>query len=68
MSGDDRLERIEVKLAHLEQALQQIGDEVARQQLQLELALARTQRLGNRLEELEGGGSGAGGFEKPPHY
>jgi uncharacterized coiled-coil protein SlyX len=68
MHDDSRLEGIEVKLAHLEQAMQQISDEVARQQQQLELALARAQRLGSRLEELEAGGASAGGFEKPPHY
>ena len=68
MSNEDRLERIEVKLAHLEQAVQQISDEVARQQLQLEQVLARAQRLRHRLDELEGGGASAGGFERPPHY
>ena len=68
MSSDDRLERIETKLAHLEQAVQQISDEVARQQTQLEQAAARAQRLGNRLEELEGGGASPAGYEKPPHY
>ncbi len=64
----ERLENIEVKLAHLEQALQQISDEVARQQQQLDAALSRAQRLSNRLEELEGGGTSATDFEKPPHY
>jgi uncharacterized coiled-coil protein SlyX len=68
MNADSRLEAIEVKLAHLEQAMQQISDEVARQQQQMEQALARAQRLSSRLEELEGGGASAGGFEKPPHY
>jgi uncharacterized coiled-coil protein SlyX len=68
MDADSRLEGIEVKLAHLEQAMQLISDEVARQQQQLELALARAQRLGSRLEELEGGGGNPAGFEKPPHY
>jgi len=68
MDGDERLERIEIKLAHLEQAMQQVSDEVARQQLQLEQALARAHRLSSRLQELEGGGASAGGEEKPPHY
>jgi uncharacterized coiled-coil protein SlyX len=68
MNADSRLEAIEVKLAHLEQAVQQISDEVARQQQQLEQALARAQRLSGRLEELEGGDASPGGYEKPPHY
>ena len=68
MDGQDRLERIEDKLAHLERAVQQISDEVAGQQQRLEQALARAQRLASRLEELEGGGAAATGYEKPPHY
>ena len=68
MNDDGRLEAIEVKLAHLEQAVQQISDEVARQHQRLEQALARAQRLSSRLEELEGGGASPGGYEKPPHY
>ena len=68
MTAESRLETIEVKLAHLEQAVQQISDEVARQQQQLEQALTRAQRLSSRLEELEGGGASPGGYEKPPHY
>jgi uncharacterized coiled-coil protein SlyX len=62
------MEGIEIKLAHLEQAMQQISDEVARQQQQLEQALARAHRLSSRLEELEGGGASTAGYEKPPHY
>ena len=68
MNGQDRMEHIEIKLAHLEQAMQQISDEVARQQQQLEQALARAQRLSSRLQELEGGGASPAGYEKPPHY
>jgi len=64
----ERLESIEIKLAHLELAVQQISDVVTRQQQQLDTALTRAQRLASRLEELEGGGASPGGFEKPPHY
>ena len=69
MGDDTRLEGIEIKLAHLERALQEISDVVARQQKELEQALARNQRLVSRLEELEGGsGASATALEIPPHY
>jgi len=69
MTDQDRLEAIEFKLAHLEQAVLQISDVVARQQAQLDTAVARAQRLARRLEELESGpGTSATDFEKPPHY
>jgi len=64
-----RFETIEFKLAHLEQAVQQLSDVVARQQGQLDTALARIQRLVSRVEELEGaGGASATAYEPPPHY
>jgi uncharacterized coiled-coil protein SlyX len=69
MTDQNRLDSIEFKLAHLEQAIQQISDVVARQQAQLDTALARAQRLAGRLEELESGpGTSATDLEKPPHY
>lgn len=69
MGDDTRLEGIEIKLAHLERALQEISDVVVRQQKELEQALARNQRLASRLEELEdGGGASATAHEIPPHY
>lgn len=67
MSGD--LERVELKIAFLEQALQELSDVVYRQQRELgdlrqRLALAQAQ-----LETLrtEGGPQGAED-ERPPHY
>lgn len=68
MSDDTRLDGIEIKLAHLERGLQELSDVVTRQQRELELALARNQRLASRLEELEDGGASATAYEKPPHY
>ena len=70
MSDQSRLETIEFKLAHLEQAMQQISDVVARQQAQLDAALARAQRLAGRVEELESGQgtASATAIEIPPHY
>jgi SlyX protein len=70
MSESDRLEAVEIKLAHLERALNEINEVVILQQRQLDQARARQQELLQQLESLEAqaGGASAGGFEKPPHY
>jgi SlyX protein len=69
MSTETRLESIEIKLAHLEHALNQISDVVARQQRELDAAQQRTKRLASQLEALETtGGASATAIEKPPHY
>ena len=65
----DRLEQIEIKLAHLERAIAEISDVVARQQKELDRALDRNQRLMDKLAALESEqGANATAYEKPPHY
>ena len=65
----DRLEAIEIKLAHLEAAVAQISDVVARQQKELDRALDRNQRLMEKVAALESDvGPSATAHEKPPHY
>jgi SlyX protein len=65
----DRIETIEIKLAHLERAVAQISDVVARQQKELDLALDRNQRLMEKITALESdAGASATAHEKPPHY
>jgi SlyX protein len=65
----DRLDAIEEKLAHLERALAEISDVVARQQKELDRALDRNQRLMEKVAALESDvGPGATAHEKPPHY
>lgn len=69
MNNSPRLDAIEIKLAHLERALSEISDVVIRQQKELELALARHQRLSDQLNLLESeSGASATTEEKPPHY
>ena len=69
MSDSARLDDVEVKLAHLERALLEISDVVARHQRELEQALARNRRLASLIEALESAsGASAAGEEKPPHY
>ena len=65
----ERLDTIEEKLAHLEQAVSQLSDVVARQQKDLDRALERNQRLLDKLAALESdAGPSATAHEKPPHY
>jgi SlyX protein len=65
----DRIDTIEEKLAHLEQAISQLSDVVARQQKDLDRALERNQRLLDKLAALESDvGPSASAHEKPPHY
>jgi SlyX protein len=65
----DRLAAIEEKLAHLELAIAEISDVVARQQKELERALERKQRLNDNIAALESdAGASATAYEKPPHY
>ncbi len=68
MSHDARIETLEIKLAHLERALQELSDVLYRQQQRLDAHEARFQRL---IEGVEAGDSPAGAdtkFEIPPHY
>jgi len=65
----DRLDSIEEKLAHLEQAVHELSDVVARQQKELDRALQRNQRLMDKIAAIESDyGPSATAHEKPPHY
>jgi SlyX protein len=65
----DRLEAIEIKLAHLEQAVTELSDVVARQQKELDRVLDRNQRLMEKIAAIEqDAGTSATAHEKPPHY
>jgi SlyX protein len=64
-----RIDAIEEKLAHLERAIAEISDVVARQQKQLDAALDRNQRLMEKISAIESDfGPSATAHEKPPHY
>ena len=65
----ERLDAIEEKLAHLERAVHELSDVVARQQKELQRALERGQRLNDKLAALEADFvPSATAHEKPPHY
>lgn len=64
-----RVDAIEEKLAHLERAVAELSDVVARQQKELDRALDRNQRLMDKVAALESDFvPSATGHEKPPHY
>ncbi len=63
-----RLDTIEIKLAHLERALQELGATVMRQQREYEALMARQRLMQQQIQMLESGAGGESGFEKPPHY
>jgi SlyX protein len=66
--AEDRLERLEFKVAHLEQAVQQLSDVLYRQQRELEALRERGQQLFEQVQELEDRGGDPHRAEIPPHY
>lgn len=65
----ERIATIEEKLAHLERAVNELSDVVARQQKELERATDRHQRLLDKMAAMESDFSAsATAEEKPPHY
>jgi len=62
-----RLEHLEIKVAHLEHALAQLSDELARQQQVNDLQAERYRRLLERLEAAAPE-TPSSPFEIPPHY
>ena len=68
MTDARRVEAIEVKLAHLERALQELSDVVYRQQRELDSALELNRQLRRQVQDLEGRSADPGAVEIPPHY
>jgi SlyX protein len=69
MSDSARLETIEIKLAHLERSLQELGQAVMHQQNEIAALVSRNRALQHQLETIEQSEApSAGPFEKPPHY
>jgi len=65
---ESRLEMLEVKIAHLERALQELSDVVYRQRQQLDAQEARYQRLLERVEAADRRPDADSQFEIPPHF
>jgi SlyX protein len=68
VSHESRLETLEVKIAHLEHALQELSDVVYRQRQQLDAQEARYQRLLERVEAADRQPAADSQFEIPPHF
>jgi uncharacterized coiled-coil protein SlyX len=69
MSDSTRIETIEIKLAHLERSLQELGQAVLDQQRQIDALAARGRALADRLEAFGATDTpDSQPFEKPPHY
>jgi SlyX protein len=65
---ESRLETLEVKVAHLERALQELSDVVYRQRQELDAQEARYQRLLERVEAADRQPATDAQFEIPPHF
>ena len=66
---EERLTDIEVKLAHVEQAFNELSDVLYRQQQQVDRLELSLEALRQQLESNQDGASaGAPEDEKPPHY
>jgi SlyX protein len=63
-----RIEVVEIKVAHLERAVQELSDVLYRQQQQLDALTARNQELAAQLRALAGTDLPPAVAEKPPHY
>jgi uncharacterized coiled-coil protein SlyX len=63
-----RLESLEIKVAHLERATQELSDVIYRQQQQIDTVLNLNRQLASQLETLEAKSGDAGPVEVPPHY
>jgi uncharacterized coiled-coil protein SlyX len=69
MSDSERLDTIEIKLAHLERSLLELGQTVMHQQREITVLAAHNRALRQQLQELDNAASpSANPFEKPPHY
>ena len=70
MSDDNRLEALEVKVAFLEDALQQLSDEVLLIQREQQALKLLNQQLKSKVNTLESSqeGDGLAQSERPPHY
>jgi uncharacterized coiled-coil protein SlyX len=64
---DSRLEELEIKIAFLERAVQELGDGLRHQQLATEALRLAYERLLRHAESTDAP-SPAGGGEIPPHY
>ncbi|HHQ14007.1 MAG TPA: SlyX family protein [Chromatiales bacterium] len=66
VTDDSRLETLEIKVAWLEETIQQLSDELFRQQRTLEQVVSTNRQLAEQIESLEARADVSA--EPPPHY
>ncbi len=66
VADDSRLEALEIKVAWLEETVQQLSDELFRQQRALEQVVSTNRQLAQQIESLQARADGRA--EPPPHY
>ena len=64
----NRIEALEIKVAHLERTAQELSDVIYRQQQHLDALLNLNRQLVSQLEALEGKTADPNRVEIPPHY
>lgn len=67
-NADSRLEALESRIAHQDQTIQDLSQELFAQQRQLDQLQRHTRLLAQRLEEARHGVTDAVSDERPPHY
>lgn len=67
-NAERRLEALESRIAHQDQTIQDLSQELFAQQRQLEQLQRHTRLLAQRLEEARHGVADAATDERPPHY
>jgi uncharacterized coiled-coil protein SlyX len=68
VTADARIETLEIKVAHLERALQELSDALYRQQQRIDVHEGRYQQLLDRVEAAGQQAAPDAKFEVPPHY
>ena len=68
MTDSTRLETLEIKCAHLEQAVQELSDVVYRQQHDLDRVLEMNRQLSLQIDEVASRADDPSVQERPPHY
>ena len=68
MADESRLETLEFKVAHLEDAVQRLGDLAYEQGRLIDAMLERHRQLLRQVETLEGKNEERVPVEIPPHY
>ncbi len=64
-----RIEKLETRLAYQEQTIRELGDEIYRQQREIDTLRRSLDALRERMQSLSEAPPGAGAAdEKPPHY